>query len=173
MGLGRSQYSSLSLTARFRCIWSSPKVSLQHSQELGTTSAGTDSHPPRSMWDTACPAPTARQVSGCKASLARAWPELACTEQQGQALPPLTCLHCCYPDNKIKKRLFPWERCACVERHGAGTCCEPSGNIAPSPRVTEDTPRARQVLLPTVALPGSSSEAMLAVPSYQSVSGVL
>lgn len=84
-------------------------------------------------------APTASRVYGCKASLDGALPDLAFSEQQGQALPRLLCLPSCYPDDKkrnlsLRKGARAWRR-------------------YPSSLCTEDTPRAQQVLPRAVALP--------------------
>ena len=94
-----------------------------------TTTAGTASHPPRSMWDPARlagqpdtrHAPTASQVHRCKASPARALPELAFSEQQGQGLPRMRCLPSCYPNDKkgsisLGKGVHAWRRCGASVR---------------------------------------------------------
>lgn len=132
LGLDRrqsSQYSSLLLTSRFRCLhstcWRQPRGGPSTLPQACATTAGTASHLPRSMWDTACPGTLGRstwhqarshsqRAYRCKASPARALPELAFSEQQGQALPRLLWLSSCYPNDK-KKESFSGERCACME----------------------------------------------------------
>lgn len=169
LGTGRVsvQYLSLWLTSSFRCTHSTfrkqPQGGPPTIPKACTTTAGTASHPPRSVWRTAWHQACSRSQPGVRVQSQPSWSHArACFFRAARTSSALTALSLFLATLMTKKKILQGK----VSLHGdlmEHTCgCESVGSITPSLLCTEDTPRAQQVLLPA---PVSSSVATLAVPS--------